>query len=165
MESTLCHVYSGMNWRSPSMSRWMLDREREQQKRNALLLLMLSGVIRPADVGRRYFSEGTTGEQQSRPGAAVDPITEAVTSIWSMDLKQLLEAYPRRLGRTTNSIGSSHKDEADPNLRGAEHSPSDGCYAASDGGNHAQWCRVLNRWITIARRECRTKPPLSARLS
>jgi len=40
------------------VSRWTLYRDRRQRKRNASLLLMLSGAIRSADVELPYFERG-----------------------------------------------------------------------------------------------------------
>ena len=62
------------------MSRWALYRERGQRKRKVLLLLTLSGVIRPADVEQRYFGERTTGAHQSEPSSTADSIPGAGTS-------------------------------------------------------------------------------------
>lgn len=81
IEPTSRGAYSGMNRRSLSMSRWTLDRERGQRKWKALLLLTLSGAIRPADMELRYLRETTTGGHQSEPGSAADPLSQAATSI------------------------------------------------------------------------------------
>jgi hypothetical protein len=78
------------------MSRWTLYRERGQRKWKVLLLLTLSGAIRPADVELRYFGKRTTDAHQCEPSLAADPKPRAGTSIWSMGLKQLLRAYPKR---------------------------------------------------------------------
>jgi hypothetical protein len=64
--------------RGDAMSRWMQYRERYQQKRNAFLLLTLSGVIRSADVEVPYFR-----------GTMAGGLGQAEHSIWSMDLRHL----------------------------------------------------------------------------
>src|SRR5215471_12278303 len=51
-----------------------------QRKRKVLLLLTLSGVIRPAGVEQRYFGGVATGAHQNGPSSATDPIPLAETS-------------------------------------------------------------------------------------
>ena len=63
------------------MSRWTLHREPGLRKRNALLLLTLSGVIRPADLEPRYSGERTTAEHQDGPSSPSDPLSQGGTSI------------------------------------------------------------------------------------
>ena len=80
LEPILQGAYSGTNRRSVGMARWTLYRERSQRKRKVLLLLTLSGVIRPAGVEQRYFGGVATGAHQNGPSWAADPIPLAETS-------------------------------------------------------------------------------------
>jgi hypothetical protein len=76
------------------MLRWTLRRERRRQKRNALLLLTATGVIRPVNTEIRY--RGTdrligkwNGDCNLFPSEAV----ETRQSIWNTDIKQLWKTY------------------------------------------------------------------------
>jgi hypothetical protein len=72
------------------MSRWMLYRKRYQRKRNALLLLTLSGSIRPADVEVPYYRERMASEVRGRASSVLDPIPKVERSIWFMDIRELV---------------------------------------------------------------------------
>ena len=61
------------------MSRWTQYRERCQRRRNAFLLLTMSGVIRSADMEVPYFRREMAG----------GPASRAEQSIWSLDLRNL----------------------------------------------------------------------------
>jgi hypothetical protein len=70
------------------MSRWTEYRNRRQQKRNAFVLLTLSGAIRSADVEIPYLRELRVEKQTTRKLDAV-LAPQVKQSICSMDLKDL----------------------------------------------------------------------------
>jgi len=76
------------------MTRWRLARQRLQQKRNALQLLTLSGVVRSAGVDPSYFRIGTSGECAGDQQLIAERIPPLDLSVWSMKLKQLWHAKP-----------------------------------------------------------------------
>ena len=71
------------------MSRWTQRRKKRQQRRNAFLLLTLSGAIRPADVELPYGRERMLARPGSRRHSADNPMPRGEHSIWTMDLRQL----------------------------------------------------------------------------
>jgi hypothetical protein len=75
------------------MSRWTQYRERYRRKRNAFVLLTVSGVIRSADMEVPFLRE----TRCSGRGRGLNSSAEAEhPSIWSMDLRQL---FSRNVGR------------------------------------------------------------------
>ena len=68
------------------MSRLTLYRERCQGKRNAFLLLTLSGVIRPADVELPAFRDARNA------GPVANATPQAEPSAWSISFRQFVEA-------------------------------------------------------------------------
>ena len=75
------------------MSRWMLYRQRYQRKRNAFLLLTLSGAIRSADVEVSFLRERTCSASPNAAGSTTDPLPYSKPSIWSMDVRQLFSKH------------------------------------------------------------------------
>src|SRR5262245_29034045 len=76
--------------RGDGMSRRAQYRERWERKRNAFLLLTLSGAIRSADVDLPCcFPERMTAEPQT--GSTTDQVPERERSIWAMNFRQFLE--------------------------------------------------------------------------
>lgn len=74
--------------RGGSMARWTQRRKQYQQRRNAFLLLTLSGAIRSADVEVPYFRERRLRKQSGgNSGADLEPHVKQ--SIWFMDLRKL----------------------------------------------------------------------------
>jgi hypothetical protein len=71
------------------MSRWTLYRQRYQRKRNAFLLLTLSGAIRSADVEVPFLRERRFKGSQKEALSTTDALADTKQSIWSMDLRQL----------------------------------------------------------------------------
>jgi hypothetical protein len=69
------------------MSRWLLYRKHYQQRRNAFLLLTLSGAIRPADVEVPYCRERRLAKPSN---VVVDPVPKPQQSIWCMDIRELV---------------------------------------------------------------------------
>jgi hypothetical protein len=69
------------------MSRWMQGRRRYEKKRNAFLLLTLSGAVRSADVEIPYSRERRFAKQSN---FASNPVPSAEPSIWSMDIRELV---------------------------------------------------------------------------
>ena len=79
--------------RGDAISRWMLSRKRYQKRRNAFLLLTLSGAIRPADVELPYCRERRLAKPSN---AGTDAVPEAEPSLWSMDIRELVFRKARR---------------------------------------------------------------------
>ena len=79
------------------MSRWKLERERRQQKIEALQLLIVSGTVRPADVYIRYrgpdilLGAGSSESDLLSSGAVPNH-----HSIWNRSIRELWNRY--RLG-------------------------------------------------------------------
>ena len=73
---------------SDHMSRWAQYRERYTRRKNAFLLLTLSGTIRSADVELAYCRERLATGTGRRQCSALDGGREK-QSIWAMDLRQL----------------------------------------------------------------------------
>ena len=81
------------------MSRWTQYLERYERRRNAFLLLTLSGAIRPAEVEAPCF-RGRMADGLGRGAtSALDPVPQAEQSIWSMDLRQLFSKKACGQGR------------------------------------------------------------------
>ena len=75
------------------MSRWTLYRQRYRQRRNAFLLLTLSGAIRSAEVEVSFLRERRfTGPRKGATSTA-DALPPAEQTIWSMDLRQLFSKH------------------------------------------------------------------------
>ena len=81
------------------MSRWMQRRRRYEKKRNAFLLLTLSGAVRSADVEIPYSRERRFAKPSNVGGHA---IPKAEPSIWSMDIRELVFRKVRPLSVTKN---------------------------------------------------------------
>src|SRR5688572_33136724 len=73
--------------RGDTMSRWMQRRRHYEKKRNAFLLLTLSGAVRSADVEIPYSRERRVAKQSN---FASNPVPSAEPSIWSMDISELV---------------------------------------------------------------------------
>ena len=72
------------------MLRWRLRRERRRQKRNALLLLTATGVIRPVNTEIRYRgTERLVGTWTGDCNLLSFEAVEIRQSIWNTDIKQL----------------------------------------------------------------------------
>jgi hypothetical protein len=79
------------------MSRWKLERERRQQKIEALQLLIVSGAVRPADVYIRYRGPDILPGAGSSENDLLS--SEAVPNhrfIWNIYIRELWDTY--RLG-------------------------------------------------------------------
>lgn len=70
------------------MSQWTQRRKQYQQRRNAFLLLTLSGAIRSADVEVPYFRERRL-RRQAEGNSGADLESRVKQSIWLMDLRKL----------------------------------------------------------------------------
>jgi hypothetical protein len=75
------------------MSRWMLYRQKYQRRRNALLLLTLSGAIRSADVEVSFLRERRFSGPRKGATSTADALPHAGQSIWSMDLRRLFSKH------------------------------------------------------------------------
>jgi hypothetical protein len=75
------------------MSRWMLYRQRYHRKRNAFLLLTLSGAIRSADVEISFLPDRKCSASQNRARTTTDPLAQSKPSIWSMHVWQLFSKH------------------------------------------------------------------------
>jgi hypothetical protein len=71
------------------MSQWTERRKKYQQRRNAFLLLTLSGAIRSADVELPYCRERMMARPAGPRHSAGNAIPRGEHSIWTMDLRQL----------------------------------------------------------------------------
>ena len=79
------------------MSRWTRYRQLKQRKRNAFVLLTMSGAIRSADVEVPFLRETRCSGPRRGLSSTADGIPQAEhPSIWSMDLRQL---FSRNAGR------------------------------------------------------------------
>jgi hypothetical protein len=65
----------------------MQRRRGYEKKRNAFLLLTLSGAVRSADVEMPYSRERRFAKQSN---FASNPVPKAEPSIWCMDIKELV---------------------------------------------------------------------------
>jgi hypothetical protein len=85
------------------VSRWKLYRQRRKAKRNALLLFMLSGVVRSADV--EIIRECMSSKHRRQAGSLVDPVSQATHSLWSMDVQKVFEGFFSKM-----PLGSPRRD-------------------------------------------------------
>jgi hypothetical protein len=79
------------------MSRWKLEQERRERKRRALLLLIVSGVVRPADVEIRYRgTDVLIGTWSSDIDLRYPEAVANHRSIWNTYIRELWETYRLR---------------------------------------------------------------------
>lgn len=79
------------------MSRWKLERERQQKTSEVLQLLIVSGAVRPADVYIRYRGpESLIGKGPSERDLLCSETVVNQRSMWSIYLRELWKTY--RLG-------------------------------------------------------------------
>ena len=102
------------------MSRWKLERERRQQKIEALQLLIVSGTVRPADVYIRYRGPDILlGAGSSESDLLSSEAVPNHRSIWNIYIRELWDTY--RLGSAQLAVQMKRhlalKRQASPELK------------------------------------------------
>ena len=95
----LSHVAILATIRGDVVPRWMLNRRLYDRKRNALLLLTLSGAIRSADVEVPFLRERRFRGSQKAAGFTTHALADTKQSVWSMDLKRF---FSQRAGHLSD---------------------------------------------------------------